>query len=68
MFGAVQVLETLFELCSKNYFSNSSGFIETIQEIWKSGLLEAVKKLSQLEFIELTKKFASIMWKRIYDS
>ncbi|XP_076673514.1 E3 ubiquitin-protein ligase listerin [Andrena cerasifolii] len=68
MSGAVQVLETLFELCSKNYFSNNSDFIETIQEIWKRGLLEAVKKLSQLEFIELTKKFASIMWKRIYDS
>ncbi|KZC08965.1 E3 ubiquitin-protein ligase listerin [Dufourea novaeangliae] len=66
--GGVQVLETLFELCSQNYFSNNGTFIETMRNVWKNGLLEAVRKLSRLEFIELTRKFASIMWKKIYNS
>ncbi|XP_053980359.1 E3 ubiquitin-protein ligase listerin-like [Hylaeus volcanicus] len=66
--GAVQVLETLFELCSRDYFSNDFAFIETMRVVWKKGLLEAIKKLSQPALIELTNKFATTMWKKIYNS
>ncbi|XP_012139948.1 E3 ubiquitin-protein ligase listerin [Megachile rotundata] len=66
--GAMQILETLFELLSQNYFSNNSSFIDTMREVWKQGLFEAIQKLSSNEFIDLTKKFATYMWRKIYDS
>lgn len=68
MLGAVQVLEMLFELCSQNYLNNNSAFIGTMRDLWKEGLLETFKKIPQTEFIELTKKFSSIIWKKIYKS
>ncbi|XP_031845099.2 E3 ubiquitin-protein ligase listerin [Nomia melanderi] len=66
--GAMQVLETLFELCSHDYFSNNLTFIDTMKTVWKNGLVEAIQRLSKLEFIELTRKFATIMWKKIYNT
>ncbi|CAK9795315.1 E3 ubiquitin-protein ligase listerin [Anthophora quadrimaculata] len=66
--GAVQILETLFELRSQSYFSNNSAFMDTMQDEWKKGLLEAIRKMSQTEFIDMTRKFATSMWKKIYDS
>ncbi|XP_034174521.2 E3 ubiquitin-protein ligase listerin [Osmia lignaria lignaria] len=66
--GATQILETLFELLSQNCFSNNSNFIDTMREVWKKGLFEAIQKLSPTEFIDLTKKFAISMWRKIYNS
>ncbi|XP_043265520.1 E3 ubiquitin-protein ligase listerin [Colletes gigas] len=66
--GAVHVLETLFELCSQDCFSNNSTFIEIMHDVWKKGLLQATQKLAQPALMELTKKFAAIIWKKIYNS
>ncbi|XP_076655771.1 E3 ubiquitin-protein ligase listerin [Halictus rubicundus] len=66
--GAVRVLETLFELCSQDYFANDSTCFDTMRAVWKNGLLEAIRKLSEQKFIELTRKFATILWKKIYSS
>ncbi|KOC69982.1 E3 ubiquitin-protein ligase listerin [Habropoda laboriosa] len=66
--GAVQILETLFELRSQNYLSNNSAFMDTMRDVWKKGLLEAIRKLSRSEFIDMTKKFATSMWGKIYHS
>lgn len=65
--GAVQMLGILFELRSHNYFNNNSTFIETMKSVWKKGLLEAIQKLPQSEFIDLTKKLATSMWQKIYN-
>ncbi|XP_033336767.2 E3 ubiquitin-protein ligase listerin [Megalopta genalis] len=66
--GAVRVLETLFELCTRDYFTADSTCIDEMRDVWKDGLMEAIQKLSELEFIQLTKKFAAIMWRKIYNS
>ncbi|XP_078036315.1 E3 ubiquitin-protein ligase listerin isoform X2 [Augochlora pura] len=66
--GAVRVLETLFELCTRDYFTGDSTCIDEMRDVWKDGLMEAIQKLSELEFIQLTKKFATIMWRKIYSS
>ncbi|XP_076296975.1 E3 ubiquitin-protein ligase listerin [Lasioglossum baleicum] len=66
--GAVRVLETLFELCSQDYFANDSTCFDAMRAVWKNGVLEAVRKLSEEKFIELTRKFATILWKKIYSS
>ncbi|XP_076246293.1 E3 ubiquitin-protein ligase listerin [Calliopsis andreniformis] len=68
MSGAIQALEMLFELCSQDYLSNNLAVIAIMRNVWKKGLVEVLKKISQFEFIELTKKFSSIMWKKIYNS
>lgn len=65
--GAIQILETLFELRLDNYFSYNSAFIDTIRDVWTKSLLEAIRKLSQSEFISLTKMFAISIWKKIYN-
>ncbi|XP_017758583.1 PREDICTED: E3 ubiquitin-protein ligase listerin [Eufriesea mexicana] len=65
--GAVQMLGILFELRSHNYFSSNFIFIDTMRNVWKKGLLEAIQKLPQSEFIDLTKKLATSMWKKIYN-
>ncbi|XP_017893627.1 E3 ubiquitin-protein ligase listerin [Ceratina calcarata] len=67
MAGAVQILETLFQLRSQSYFSNNSTFLDTMRNVWNSGLLKAIQTLSHTEFIDLTKNFATSMWRRIYD-
>lgn len=66
--GAVQLLQMLFDLCSQEYFINNSTFMKTMRDIWTKGLLEAIQKLSYPALIELTKKFATIMWKKIFNS
>ncbi|XP_076766423.1 E3 ubiquitin-protein ligase listerin [Xylocopa sonorina] len=65
--GAVQILETLFQLRSESYFNNNSAFVDTMRDVWKEGLSEAIRKFSQVEFVDLTKKFATSMWKKIYN-
>ncbi|KOX73030.1 E3 ubiquitin-protein ligase listerin [Melipona quadrifasciata] len=65
--GAIQILETLFELRLNNYFSYNSAFIDIIRDVWTKSLLEAIRKLSQSEFISLTKMFAISLWKKIYN-
>lgn len=66
--GAVQILETLFELRSENYFSSNTAFADTVRDVWKQGFIEAFQKLSQDEFVDLTKKFAASMWRKIYNA
>lgn len=67
--GAIQILGTLFELRSHNYFSNNSDYylINTMRDVWTKELLKTVRELSQSEFINLTKMFATSMWKKIYN-
>lgn len=65
--GAIEILNTLFELHLHDYFNNNSIFVNTMRDVWKKSLLEAIQKLSQSRFIDLTKKFASSMWKKIYN-
>ena len=60
--GAIQILETLFELRLDNYFSYNSAFIDSIRDVWTKSLLEAIRKLSQSEFINVTKMCATFMW------
>lgn len=65
--GAIEILNTLFELHSHDYFNNNSIFVNAMRDVWKKSLLEAIQKLSQSRFIDLTKKFASSLWKKIYN-
>ncbi|XP_043579866.1 E3 ubiquitin-protein ligase listerin [Bombus pyrosoma] len=67
--GAIQILGTLFELRSHNYFSNNSDYylIDTMRDVWTKELLKTIRELSQSEFINLVKMFATSMWKKIYN-
>ena len=60
--GAVRILGILFELRLRNYFGCNHLFTNVIRSIWTKSLLEAVRKLSRTEFINVTKMCATFMW------
>ncbi|KAG7213022.1 hypothetical protein KM043_002357 [Ampulex compressa] len=65
--GAIQILETLFELCTRDCFDSDMDFANEIRAVCKKGLEESIQKLEHEKFIALTKKLASIVWARIYN-
>ena len=60
--GTVRMLRILFQSRLRNYFGCNHVFVNVIRSVWTKSLLEAVRKLSQSEFINLTKMCVTFMW------
>ena len=60
--GAVRMLGILFESRLRNYFDRDHVFVNVIRSVWTKSLVEAVRKLSKSEFINVTKMCATFMW------
>lgn len=63
--SAVQILETLFELCTREH---EEPFASTVRDSWKEGLGKSNQVLSDSEFNELIKRCALIIWSKIYNA
>lgn len=51
--GAIQMSETLFELCIRDDFNDcDSAFVDVTRNTWKKGLFEISRKLPDSRFIE----------------
>ena len=59
---AIRILGILFGSRLRNYFSCNHIFTNAIRNVWTKSLLKAVRKLSQSEFINVTKMCATFMW------
>ncbi|EZA47447.1 E3 ubiquitin-protein ligase listerin [Ooceraea biroi] len=61
--SAVQILETLFELCTRDH---DDSITDTVRNSWKEGLVKSNQILSDSEFNDLIKRCAIIIWSKIY--
>lgn len=66
--SAVQILETLFELCTREYNYTDLNFAATIRNKCKEGLTRSCQVLSRSEFNNLIKKCAVIIWSKIHSA
>ncbi|KYQ46429.1 hypothetical protein ALC60_14525 [Trachymyrmex zeteki] len=57
--SAVQILETLFELCTREHDDLTA---DTIHNCWKEGFIEISQILSIFEFNDLIKRYGIIIW------
>ncbi|KAG5320372.1 LTN1 ligase, partial [Pseudoatta argentina] len=62
--NAVQILETLFELCTREHDALTA---DTIRNCWKEGFVESSQILSIFEFNNLIKRYGIIIWSKIYN-
>ncbi|KYN02241.1 hypothetical protein ALC62_07025 [Cyphomyrmex costatus] len=60
--SAVQILETLFELCTREHDA-----VDTMYNYWKAGLVESSQILSTFEFNDFIKRCGIIIWILDYD-
>ncbi|XP_018396101.1 PREDICTED: E3 ubiquitin-protein ligase listerin [Cyphomyrmex costatus] len=60
--SAVQILETLFELCTREHDA-----VDTMYNYWKAGLVESSQILSTFEFNDFIKRCGIIIWSKIYN-
>ncbi|XP_024938302.1 uncharacterized protein LOC107265048 isoform X2 [Cephus cinctus] len=67
--GSIRMLESIFELTTRHNFSdNSSISLENLRLTWKKGLIEISKKISLTRFTDLAKRFANVIWKKVFNS
>ncbi|KYN18118.1 hypothetical protein ALC57_09628 [Trachymyrmex cornetzi] len=62
--SAVQILETLFELCTREHDALTA---DTIRNCWKEGFVESSQILSIFEFNDLIKRYGIIIWSKVYN-
>lgn len=62
--SAVQILETLFELCTREHDDLTA---DTIRTNWKEGFVKSSQILSVFEFYDLIKRCGIIIWSKIYN-
>ncbi|XP_036139185.1 uncharacterized protein LOC105831366 isoform X2 [Monomorium pharaonis] len=63
--NAVQILETLFELCTREHDDLTA---DTVLNSWKEGFTKSSQILSAFEFKDLIKKCGIIIWSKIYNA
>lgn len=63
--SAVQILETLFELCTREH---DDLIANTIRTNWKEGFIKSGQILSSYKFNDLIKRCGIIMWSKIYNA
>lgn len=63
--SAVQILETFFELCTREY---DDSIAHIVHNSWKEGLVRSKEILSSLEFNDLIKRCAIIIWSKVYNT
>lgn len=63
--SAVQILETLFELCTREHDDLTA---DTIHNCWKEGFIEISQILSIFEFNDLIKRYGIIIWSKVYNT
>ncbi|XP_077267216.1 E3 ubiquitin-protein ligase listerin [Temnothorax americanus] len=63
--SAVQILETLFELCTREHDDLTA---DTVRTSWKEGFVKSSQILPALEFDDLIKGCGTIIWSKIYNA
>lgn len=63
--SAVQILETFFELCTREYDDSTAHIVH---KSWKEGLARSNEILSGSEFNDLVKRCAIIIWSKVYNT
>ncbi|XP_011861623.1 PREDICTED: E3 ubiquitin-protein ligase listerin-like [Vollenhovia emeryi] len=63
--SAVQILETLFELCTREH---DDSIADAVRTSWKEGFVKSSRILSALEFDDLIKRCGVIIWSKIYNA
>ncbi|EFN67901.1 Zinc finger protein 294 [Camponotus floridanus] len=63
--SAVQILETFFELCTREY---DDSIAHIVHNSWKEGLVRSNEILSGSEFNDLVKRCAIIIWSKVYNT
>lgn len=63
--NAVQILETLFELCTREHDDLTA---DTVHNSWKEGFVKSSQILSVFEFNDLIKRCGIIIWSKIYNA
>lgn len=63
--SAVQILETLFELCTRKHDDLTA---DTIRTNWKEGFVKSGQILSIYKFNDLIKRCGIIIWSKIYNA
>ncbi|EFN85458.1 E3 ubiquitin-protein ligase listerin [Harpegnathos saltator] len=67
--SAVQILETLFELCTRRgHDDGDSASAATVRNGWKEELVKSSRTLPRSEFNDLVKRCAVIFWSKIYSN
>lgn len=66
--SAVQILETLFELCTRGHDDGDSASAVAVCDSWKEGLVKSSQMLSRSEFNDLIKRCALIIWSKVYNA
>jgi len=63
--SAVQILETLFELCTREHDDLTA---DTVRNSWKEGFIKSSQILSAFEFNDLIKRCGIIIWSKVYNA
>ncbi|KAL6254811.1 hypothetical protein P5V15_014145 [Pogonomyrmex californicus] len=63
--NAVQILETLFELCTREH---DDLITDAVHNNWKEGFIRSHQVLSTSEFNDLIKRCGIIIWSKIYNA
>lgn len=63
--SAVQILETLFELCTREHDDLTADIVRTS---WKEGFIKSSQILSAFEFNDLIQRCGIIIWSKIYNA
>ncbi|XP_014468985.1 PREDICTED: E3 ubiquitin-protein ligase listerin [Dinoponera quadriceps] len=66
--SAVQILETLFELCTRGHDDGDSASAATVRDSWKEGLVKSSRDLPPSDFDDLVKRCALIIWSKIHSA
>lgn len=66
--SAVEILETLFELCTRGHDDGDSVSAAAVRDSWKEGLVKSSQMLSCPEFNDLIKRCALIIWSKVYNT
>lgn len=65
--NAVQILETMFELCTREHDDCHATTIETARKCWKEGFARSAQLLSADQFNDLVQRCAIIIWSKVYN-
>lgn len=63
--SAVQILETLFELCTREHDDLTA---DTVRNSWKEGFVRSSQILSAFEFNDLINRCGIIIWSKVYNA
>ncbi|XP_020284026.1 E3 ubiquitin-protein ligase listerin [Pseudomyrmex gracilis] len=65
--NAVQILETMFELCTREHDDRHTTTLETARKCWREGFVRSAQLLPADKFNDLVEKCAIIIWSKVYN-